>query len=91
MVEKLVAAVRKKVAPVEKLVKSNSDTLPSMYRKAEVKKKKCYEQGIREVEHCSFTPLVFLATFYKRLASIIIEKKKKLLRIVKCLRDYDVV
>ena len=46
-------------------------------------KKRAYEQRVREVEHGSFTPLVFSASggmgnaakiFYKRLASMIAEK-----------------
>ena len=46
-------------------------------------KKRAYEQRVREVEHGSFTPLVFSATggmgdaakiFYKRLAGMIAEK-----------------
>ena len=65
--------------------KSNFGTLPSMYRKHEMeKKKRCYEQRIREVEHSAFTSLVLsctggmgriATTFYKRLASMISEKK----------------
>ena len=53
-------------------------SLSTCYRKQEGIKKRAYEQRIREVEHSSFTPLVFSATggmaneataFYKRLAS----------------------
>ena len=52
----------------------------AMYRSHEREKKRAYEQRIREVEHSSFTPLVFSATggmgsqattFYKRLASML--------------------
>ena len=46
-------------------------------------KKRAYNQRVREVEHATFTPLVFSATgglgiqvstFYKRLASLLVEK-----------------
>ena len=56
--------------------KSNSGTLPSVYRKHEVEKKRCYEQRIRKVKHSSFTPFVvsctggigkLATTFYKDL------------------------
>jgi len=49
-------------------------------------KKRTYEARIREVEHGTFTPLVFSATggmtdqaivFYKRLASLLSEKKNE--------------
>ena len=49
----------------------------------EREKKRLYEQRIREIEHSSFTPLVFsttgglapaATTFYKRLASMLAEK-----------------
>ena len=49
----------------------------------EAEKKRAYEQRIREVEHSTFTPLVFSATggmakqsttFYKRLASLLAVK-----------------
>ena len=45
-----------------------------------------YEQGVREIEHGSFTPLVFSATegmapaattAYKRLASLLADKRKQ--------------
>ena len=68
------------------LASSNSGTtLNSSYRKHELAKKRAYESRIREVEHSSFTPLVFSATggmgheaniFYKRLASLLCEKWK---------------
>ena len=58
---------------------SNRNQTPSAcYRKHERKKKRAYAQRILEVEHSSFTPLVFSATggmgrgatcFYKRLAT----------------------
>ena len=47
------------------------------------KKKRAYDQRVQEVEHATFTPLVFSATgglgiqantFYKRLASLLAEK-----------------
>ena len=62
---------------------SNNQPLQACYRKHEILKKRAYEQRIREVEHGSFTPLVFSASggmgnaariFYKRLASLIADK-----------------
>ena len=53
---------------------------PACYRKHEREKKRAYEQRVREVEHSTFTPLVFSATggmaseatnFYKHLASML--------------------
>ena len=58
---------------------SMSDT----FRRHEAAKKRAYDQRIREVDHATFTPLVFSATgglgsqadiFYKRLASLLSEK-----------------
>ena len=63
---------------------SNRNQTPSTcYRKHEREKKRAYAQRILEVEHSSFTPLVFSATggmgreatcFYKRLASMLAQK-----------------
>ena len=60
---------------------SNRNTsIPNCYRRHEAEKKRAYEQRIREVEHSSFTPLVFSATggmgstFYRRLATLLAEK-----------------
>ena len=62
---------------------NKNQTLSACYRKHEKEKKRVYEQRIREVEHSSFTPLVFSATggmgreatcFYKRLASMLAQK-----------------
>ena len=39
-----------------------SNRHPRCYRKHELEKKRHYEQRVREVEHASFTPLVFSAT-----------------------------
>ena len=64
----------------------SSISLPQCYRRAELKKRRMYEERIREIEHGSFTPLVFscsggmgpLATIvYKRLASLISEKSSQ--------------
>ena len=64
---------------------SNRNTsLSNSYRKHEAEKKRAYEQWVLEVEHSSFTPLVFSATgemakqsftFYKRLASLLADKR----------------
>ena len=63
---------------------SNRNQTPSAcYRKHEREKKRAYAQRILEVEHSSFTPLVFSATggmgreatcFYKRLATMLAQK-----------------
>ena len=56
----------------------------SMYRRHENEKRRAYQQRILEVEHGSFTPLVFSATggmgpaatvTYKRIASLLAEKR----------------
>ncbi len=61
-------------------------SLFNTYRQHENLKKRHYEQRIREVEHSSFTPLVFATTgghgpeataFYKRLASMLSDKCKQ--------------
>ena len=60
--------------------------LSSTYRRHENTNKRAYEHRIREVEHASFTPLVFSAsggmareatTFYKRLASLLSMKREQ--------------
>lgn len=65
---------------------NNGSSIQSCYRKHESVKKRAYESRIREVEHSTFTPLVFSATggmgheatiFYKRLASLLSEKWKE--------------
>ena len=66
------------------LAKSHvNQSLSSCYRKNENEKKRQYEERVRNVEHGTFTPLVFSAaggmgpittTFYKRLASLLSEK-----------------
>ena len=62
---------------------NNNTNISNCYRKHENEKKRAYEQRIRDVEHASFTPLVFSATggmakqsttFYKRLASLLADK-----------------
>ena len=58
--------------------------LSSVYRKHEQEKRRQYDQRVREVEHATFTPLVLsttggmgraATTFYKRLASMVAEKR----------------
>ena len=60
--------------------------LASLYRQHENKKRAEYGQRVREVEHGCFTPLVFTTgggmaaeatVFFKRLASLISEKRKE--------------
>ena len=63
-----------------------SSTLPQCYRRNELEKKRAYEECLREIEHGSFSPLVFSAAggmctittvVYKRLASLPAEKQGK--------------
>ena len=58
-------------------------TIDKCFRKHEMEKKRAYEQRVREIEHASFTPLVFSANgglakeathLYKHLASKLAEK-----------------
>ena len=59
-------------------------TPAAVYRRHEMEKRRSYEQRVREIEHSSFTPLVFSAVggmgaaasvFYRRLASLLAEKQ----------------
>ena len=59
-------------------------SLASVYRRHELEKKRQYEQRVRDVEQATFTPLVMsttggmgkaATTFYKRLASMLSEKR----------------
>ena len=69
------------------LAPSNSrSSLNATYRHHESLKRRSYEQRVREVEHGSFTPLVFSATggmapaatiAYKRLASLLADKRQQ--------------
>ena len=66
------------------LASSNRNTtIPALFKANECAKRRSYEQRVLEVEHGSFTPLVFAATggmgpaattFYKRLAGMIAKK-----------------
>ena len=58
--------------------------LSSVYRKHEQEKRRHFDQQLREVEHATFTPFVLsttggmgraATTFYKRLASMVAEKR----------------
>ena len=63
---------------------SNRNTsIKKCFKKHEQEKKRAHEQRILDVEHASFTPLVFSAsgglgkeatTFYKRLASLLADQ-----------------
>ena len=63
---------------------SNRNTsIEKCFKKHEQEKKRAYEQGIIEIEHASFTPLICSAsgglgkeatTFYKRLASLLADQ-----------------
>ena len=61
-------------------------TLSQCYRRNELEKRRAYDERIREMEHGSFSPLVFSTAggmgstanvVYKRLTSMIAEKHKK--------------
>ena len=79
-------------------------SLTATYRRHENIKKRSYEQRIREVEHGSFTPLVFSASggmapaatiTFKRLASLIAEKQQqdynKTIARIRCLLSFSLV
>ena len=62
-------------------------TMESVYRRHEREKRRCYERSILEVEHGSFTLLVFSVrcgmgtatrVTYKRLASFLTDKQAQL-------------
>ena len=66
---------------------NSSSNIAQVYRKHELEKKRQYEQRLREVEHSSFTPLVFSTSggmgklgtyFYQRLARMMTEKDETL-------------
>ena len=68
------------------LIHKNIET-DRCYKKHELEKKKLYEERVLNVEHSTFTPLVFSVTggmsrectlFFKRLASLIAEKRDQL-------------
>ena len=68
-------------------VPSNRHTSPTAcYKKHEKEKRRAYDQRVQEIEHGTFTPLVFSATggmgpaaqvFYRRLAALISEKQQQ--------------
>ena len=45
--------------PCMALATCSSTSLPQCYRQAELEKRRMYEEHIGEIEHGSFTPLVF--------------------------------
>ena len=47
----------------------SSISLPQCYRRAELEKRRSYEERIREIEHGSFTPLASLLMFWGYRAS----------------------
>ena len=54
----------------------HNSSLAQWYRKNELEKKRAYEERVREVEHGSFSPLVFSAAGgMGRLASLLAEKR----------------
>ena len=79
-------------------------SLTSTYRHHETQKRRCYEQRVREIEHGSFTPLVFSATggmapgatiMYKRLASLLADKRQqeysKIISWIRCTISFSLI
>jgi len=79
-------------------------TMESVYRRHEREKRRCYERRILEVEHGSFTPLVFSAVggmgtaatvMYKRLASLLADKHaqsySKTMSWIRCLLNFSLL
>ena len=63
-----------------------NSSISKCYRKHELDKKREYEERVREIEHGSFSPLVFstaggmgpiATTVYKRIASLIADKRQE--------------
>ena len=60
-----------------------NSSISKCYRKHELDKKREYEERVREIEHGSFSPLVFSTaggmgpTMYKRIASLIADKRQE--------------
>ena len=61
-------------------------SLPQCYRRSEMGKRRAYDERVREIEHDSFSPLVFSTSggmaptanvVYKRIASMIASKNDK--------------
>ena len=78
--------------------------LAQCYRKQELEKKTVYKERVREVEHGTFSPLVFTTTgglgptatiVYKRLASRIAEKHNraygKTLHLIRCRLNFSLL
>ena len=65
---------------------STMQSMDALYHHHEQENRRRYDERVREVEHASFSPLVFsllggmgkaTQTVYKRLASLLSEKKKE--------------
>ena len=78
--------------------------LAQCYRKNEQEKKRAYDQRIREIEHGSFSPLVFSTTggmgttatvVYKRLAAMMAEKYEKpygqIIQLIRCKLNFSLL
>ena len=72
------------VRVINSSTQSNHGSLSTVCRKHEQEKRSKYDQRVRDVEHATFTPLVLstngglghsATTFYRRLASMIAEKR----------------
>ena len=65
---------------------NRQQSITATYRKHEAEKRRAYEERVREVEHASFSPIVFSASggygksasaFFKRVASMLADKRKE--------------
>ena len=79
-------------------------SLSTTYRRHEATKKRSYEQRVGEIEHGSFTPLIFSASggmapaatiTFKRLASLLAEKRQqeynKTIAWIRCQLNFSLV
>ena len=83
---------------------NRNHSLESLYKKNEKEKRNAYEQRVREIEHGSFTPLVFSATggmgpaaktTYSRLAALIADKNEqpysKTINLIRCKINFSLL
>ena len=79
-------------------------SLSQCYRKNEQEKKRAYDQRVREIEHGSFSPLIFSTTggmgtiatvVYKRLAAMIADKCEKpysqIIQLIRCRLNFSLL
>ena len=79
-------------------------SLPQCYRRNELEKKRAYDERVREIEHGSFSPLVFSTSggmgttatvVYKRIASMLSEKQdqsySKTMHWIRCMLNFSLL